>query len=173
MTTSAGTTTITDLAYNNKGQLIQETNYRPCNHIRYKYNFEYTGNNLTQMTAYISEYNGPFGLSSRSVFEWSNGNIITSYGYNPANQLVATTSYVYDMTQPNLLRTFRDFWLYDMYDKLGSIRATLNQNKLVRYVDQGANPCIVQTWMTYVFNEHRIERMWDCGAYFWVFTYAE
>jgi len=175
--TSTGRQKLTEYTYNGAGQLIEKKDLLPVcpsGTEYYKYIFTYDKGKLVESTGYLKNNTlADYIFSARRVYAWTGENITSVQTYDINNvPYPEPLNFTYDLTQPNPLSVFKDFWLQDLYDSPGTVFFFHSKNLLTKLVWPTFD-CPVN----YDFYNSYNPRLPDfirptCLGTLWVFTYG-
>lgn len=174
--TGSGRQKLTEYKYNSAGQLIEKKDLLPVcpsGTEYYKYTFKYDNGKMIESTGYVRDNMSPdYTFHNRRVYTWTGENITSVQAYDINNvPYPDRLSLIYDLSKLNPLRTFKDFWLQDLYDSPGTIFFFLSKNLLNRWVFP-SNDCNINYTYTSPYGESPIYSMGPaCVGTYWVFTY--
>lgn len=177
LSSAAGREKMTEYIYNGADQLMEEKSFlRLCNNYLYKCTYLYTGDILSgSIVYYQSLLDTGYIFQTRNKFSWLGDNISTVTGYDKNGSSNGTFTLIYDIEKINHLRTFKDFWIQDLYERGLTLFLSLNKNRILRIEAPGTVPCRMDTEIINAFNEERLSsmKMDGCGGELWRFTYTQ
>jgi len=170
---------VTEYRYDNAGQLVEKKELAPVCFGRtsyMKYNYGYENGKLTQATSYLKDNStGDYIFFERKVYGWTGENIRTVTLYNINNAPFPELFDIsYDLTKPNPMLIFKDFWLLDLWDYPSTTHFLLSKNLMTSMRTPTGDCSVIYTYDS-TFNEKRIKtlRTTCFNADMWNFTYSQ
>ena len=177
--THLGRKKLTEYKYDNAGQLIEKKDLFPvCLGMQdcFKYIFAYENGKLTEITSYLkSDSLSDYIFYNRQGYAWTGENIrlVTSYNvYN--NPIPEAFDITYDLTKPNPMLIFKDFWLHDIYENSFTAYYLLSKN-LIKSMRTPNGDCTINFTYDSTFSEKRVKSLGStCNSNtIWNFTYTQ
>jgi len=177
--THLGRQKLTEYRYDNAGQVIEKKDLFPvCLGMQdcFKYIFAYENGKLTETTSYLkSDTISDYIFYNRQVFSWAGENIRLVTSYNIYNSpFPEAFDITYDLTKPNPMLIFKDFWLQDIYENSSTAYYLLSKN-LIKTMRTPSADCVVNFTYDSTFNEKRVKSLGStCNSNtIWNFTYTQ